>query len=373
MELLISIAIAIIIYAVQTMLYRRLWDRNLTVSIHFEDECVMAGSKTALLEVINNAKFLPMAVFHVKFSSSRTFCFDDQDNSVVTDAYYRNDVFSVMGNQKVTRRLTLTAEHRGYYEITSFHILTRDFFLTNRFARLMKNDTHIYVLPKKRQEEELEILFQNILGEILNQRSLLEDPFMVRGIRDYDRSDTMRSINWKATARTNNLMVNIHERASEQRVKLLLNLEPNVMIKIKEIQELAIEIASTLAQKFIEEKIPVALNSNGLDVITKEYGTVDFGCTDNHMLVMDRYLARISDSGGKEGFLDIMEREMADKSPDISYVIISLYCKSDLVDMVDRMTEQGAYVQMLVPHYDIQPLEYIRPYIHELEVKLTDA
>lgn len=373
MELIVAIAVAIIIYNVQTMLYRRFWDRNLSVTIRFEEECVMAGSKTSLSEIINNAKFLPMAVFHVKFSCSKTFRFDDQENSVITDAYHRNEIFSVLGNQKISRKLTFTAERRGYYEIMAFHILTRDFFLSNRFAKQMKNDTHIYVLPRKRQEEELEVMFQNILGEILNRRSLLEDPYTFRGIRDYDRSDNLRSINWKATARTNGLMVNIHERASEQRVKLLLNLETNTMIKVEEMQETAIELTSTLARRFIEEKLPVSLASNGQDVITGEYGMVDFGCTYNHMLILDQYLARISDSGGIEGFLNLLEQELKDRDSGTSYVIISSYCKKDLLELLDRVTAQGVHVQMLVPYYDIQQLEYKRPYVHDLEVKLTDA
>lgn len=373
MELIVAIAIAVVIYSVQTMIYRRLWDQNLTVAIRFEDECIMAGSSTSLLEVINNAKFLPMAVFHVKFSCSKTFCFDDRDNAVITDAYHRNDVFSVMGNQKISRRLTFRAERRGYYEITSFHILTRDFFLSNRFAKIMDNHTHIYVLPKKRQDDAFMVMVQNILGEILNHRSLLEDPYTFRGIRDYDRSDNIRSINWKATAKTNELMVNIHDRASEQQVKLLLNLETNTMIKTEEMQEIAIELTSTIAQKLIEERLPVSLASNGLDVITGEYGTVESGCTYNHMLAIDRYLARISASGGMEPFLTLVEEELKHRDAGISYIIISPYFKKDLMELLDNMVANGIYVQMLVPYYDIQQLENRRPYVHELEVKLTDA
>lgn len=373
MEFIVAVAIGVIVYIVQTMLYRRLWDRNLTVRIQFEDECVMAGSRTNLLEVINNAKFLPMAVFHVKFSCSKTFRFDDRENSVITDAYHRNDAFSVMGNQKVSRKLSFVAERRGYYEISSLHILTRDFFLANRFARKMENDAFLYVLPGKRQENELAVMFQNLLGEILNRRSLLEDPYTFRGIREYDHSDSIRSINWKATARANDLMVNIHERASEQRVKLLLNLETNTMIKREEMQEIAIEITSTVAQRLIEEKLPVSLTSNGMDVITREYGRVASGCTYNHMLTIDRYLARISDSGGMEDFLKMLDEELVEGDKNISYIIVSPYFKKDLIDRLDAMTENGLYVQMIVPYYDIQLPDIERAYIHELEVKLINA
>lgn len=373
MELIVAIVIAIVIYSVQTMLYRRLWDKNLKVELRFEEECVTKGSLTCLSEIINNAKFLPMPVFHLKFSCSRTFRFDDTDNAVVTDAYHRNDVFSVMGNQKVTRKLTFTAERRGYYEISSFHILTRDFFLVNRFARLLKNDTHIYVLPGKREDSQFTIMFQRLLGEILNQRSFLEDPYTFRGIRDYDRSDNMHSINWKATAKHNALMVNMHERVSEQRVKLMLNLETNTMIKTEELQEIAIELTSSIAGRLIQENIPVQLTSNGLDVITKDYGMIESGCTYHHLLVIDRYLARLSVSGGIDAFLNMMEAEEEHKDRNTAYVIISPYFKSDLIDRLDSMAAQGLSVQMVVPYYDIQELENRRPYMHALEVKLTDA
>lgn len=373
MELIFAIVIAVVIYGVQTMLYRRLWNQNLDVMLQFEEECVTRGSQTCLLEVINNAKFLPMPVFHVKFSCSRTFCFDDMDNAVVTDAYHRNDAFSIMGNQKVTRRLIFTAGRRGYYEISSLHILTRDFFLMNRFASLRKNDTHIYVLPGKRGDREFRNMFQRLLGEIQNQRSLVEDPYTFRGIRDYDRSDTIRSINWKATAKHNALMVNIHERTCEQRVKLLLNLETNTMIKTEELQEIAIELTSSVAESLIQERIPVFLTSNGLDVVTRDYGVVESGCGGYHMSAIDRYLARLSVSGGIEAFLTILEKEIKLNDRNSAYVIISPYFKQDLLDRLDLMTVRGQLVQMIVPYYDIQELENQRSYIHALEVKLNDA
>ncbi len=373
MELIVAIVIAVVIYSVQTMLYRRLWDRNLNVTLRFRDECVIKGSQTCLYEVVNNAKLLPMPVFHVKFSCSRTFQFEDTDNAVVTDAYHRNDVFSIMGNQKVTRKLNFTAERRGYYEIPSFHILTRDFFLINRFAKLINNNTHIYVLPGRREDPAFVVMFQRLLGEILNRRSLLEDPYTFRGIREYDRSDDIRSINWKATARNGSLMVNIHERASEQRVKLLLNLETNTMIKAEELQEIAIELTGSIAEKLIDEKLPVLLASNGLDVVTKEYRTLEAGSTHRHMLSIDRYLARLSDSGGIDAFLNMVQEEIVLNDKNTAYVIISPYYKQDLLHKLDQMTELGLCVHMVVPYYDIQNWDCQRPYIHKLEVKLNNA
>ena len=92
MNLIVALVIASLVYIVQKRLYAKWWNRNLDVTISFEDTCVREGDASALTEVIYNGKFLPLPVFHVKFSTDRSFRFADTENTVVTDSYYRNDV-----------------------------------------------------------------------------------------------------------------------------------------------------------------------------------------------------------------------------------------------------------------------------------------
>ena len=94
MNLIVALVIASLVYIVQKRLYAKWWNRNLDVTISFEDTCVREGDASALTEVIYNGKFLPLPVFHVKFSTDRSFRFADTENTVVTDRYYRNDAVS---------------------------------------------------------------------------------------------------------------------------------------------------------------------------------------------------------------------------------------------------------------------------------------
>ena len=60
MNLIVALVIASLVYIVQKRLYAKWWNRNLDVTISFEDTCVREGDASALTEVIYNGKFLPL-------------------------------------------------------------------------------------------------------------------------------------------------------------------------------------------------------------------------------------------------------------------------------------------------------------------------
>lgn len=373
MNIIIAIIIFMILYLAQQKLYQRFWNRNLQIDVRFVEKYVQAGDVTWLIEVINNAKLLPLTVFHVKFSTSKTFQFDEQENAQITDAYYRNDAFSVLGNQKITRKLEFQTTKRGFYTIQALNIIARDFFLSKRFVKMLPNDSVLYVFPKKRNEQSLYALFQTMYGEIETRSSILEDPFVFRGIRDYCTTDSMRWINWKATARMDELMVNLYQHTAEQKVKILLNLETNTMLRTEDISEICISVASTASEYFLQKHIPVMIASNGRDIITKELGNVEYGSALDHQISIDQYLARIYENAGLDAFFKLIDQEIREVSQDVTYLIISSYRKEDLIMKLDDMVEQKSSVFMLSPYFDIEKSELDRAYIHGLEVKFGEA
>ncbi|MBQ8912907.1 MAG: DUF58 domain-containing protein [Lachnospiraceae bacterium] len=219
MKLVVAILIAIFIYVFQKNLYGRFWDKGLDVNVDFHDTYLNPGESSYITEVINNAKFLPLSVLHVKFAAPISFVFEDKDNATLSDSYYRNDVFSVMSNSRITRRLYFTAQKRGYYVIDGANVISRDFFLTKSFAKNISHKSDIYIFPEKYDNINLESVFSMIIGDVESKNSLIEDPYTFRGIRDYDNSYNMRHINWKATARTGSLMVNVYNHTSLQNRK----------------------------------------------------------------------------------------------------------------------------------------------------------
>ena len=197
-----------LLFLLQREVYKRLWNRHLTVTVAFGQDHIFQGSQGELKEIIENRKRLPLSMLKVKFKTDRHLLFDSGQGSRTTDQFYRNDVFHIGSGEKVTRTLKFQGGRRGYYHIDSASLVASDFLLTGMFLADVPAKTSLYVYPRPFDSREFRISLTKLNGEVLARRHLLEDPFEYRGIREYQPFDDMRSINWKATAKTDDLKVN---------------------------------------------------------------------------------------------------------------------------------------------------------------------
>lgn len=53
MKILLLLAAAGLLYILQDLIYKTFWDKNLSVSIHFQDKAVLEGEQATLTEVID--------------------------------------------------------------------------------------------------------------------------------------------------------------------------------------------------------------------------------------------------------------------------------------------------------------------------------
>lgn len=373
MRFLIAILVAIIIYNLQHSIYRKTWSNRLTAAVKFEKSECMVGEENTLIETINNAKNLPLPTLHAKFSVDRSLVFDNQENASVTDSYHRNDVFCVLGNQKITRQLTFRAQKRGYFELLSLELVAKDLFMTGFFAENIRNRAHLYVYPEAMRGVEIDTLSMTLLGEIQVRKNLLEDPFIFNGIREYTRGDTMNRVNWKASARTGDLMVNQFNHSSDQYIKILLNLEPNTMNRPEELLEVSIRLASELSGRYLRDNVPVMFASNGIDKVSKQVSTVERGSSIEHHTTINQCLARIEKSAGNDVFMAYLDEAINRGEKNISYVVISSYYRDELLEKLDYLNSHDIPVRMIVPYYDRVGLEQSREYIYGWQVKYNES
>lgn len=369
MKLLIVFLVAVSVYVLQEYIYKRYWDKKLYLYISFSRSEVCVGEQLELIEEIKNEKRMPLSILLMKFSCPKCFCFSDDEHVTVTDSCYRNDTFLVGGYQRITKKLSFTVTQRGYYKIRHINLLTKDYFLSRQYAKLIESEYALSVVPKPYSDVELERLYNYLLGEIMNQSSLIDNPYTFCGIRDYTTRDSIRLINWKATAHMNELMVNVYEHTSAQQIKILLNLSDMPDSSTDGLNERSISIVSGCVHHFIREQIPVAFMSNGLDVVTGECDAVAAGGDAAHILTIDRCLARLGKTAGLRVFTDLLKKEIAIGNLNVTYIIVSPYYKKPLLDIVDELVGKGMLVQMLVPNYSLGDDVKVRSYIHGIECK----
>ena len=308
MKLLIAFACGALLYFLQGYLYKYFWEKGLVITVSFADDVVREGCATALIETISNKKFLPLPVLQIKFAITRTFLFPKQKNTAVTDQYYRNEFFSAMPYQKITRTYPFICSRRGCFQMTGMDVICKDFFMTRMMLKSLTHPSVIYVLPRRLRQLEIPTEAEHLLGELVKQIHRNEDPFEFAGIREYQPYDSMHSINWKSTARMGSLQVNTFHTTFSKKLVLLLNLDCNAMAHADELQEEGIRIAASLAAQLIHEKIPVAFYTNGKDLITKEPCRIEAGSDGLHVRNIEIALARIDIGQKPSSYLELLDR-----------------------------------------------------------------
>ncbi|SNU07178.1 Protein of unknown function DUF58 [Lachnospiraceae bacterium] len=371
MKIIAAILMLATIYYIQNYLFRKNWFKNLDLNMGFSRDYIECGERADLVEVITNDKFLPLPSFNLKFSVDKSLLFDNTHNSSVTDYYHKNEVFSVMGHQRVTRKLSFMGTKRGVYSVQSANYIVHDYFMVKLYAGKMRNTDAIYVFPKKITTDSFRLMFKGLVGELETRRNIIEDSMSFRGIREYQPFDPYRSINWKQSAKAGELMVNMRGFTTDSRVHIMLNLDSDNMIETDKLLEEAISLTSSFARQFIKEAVNVSVITNAVDASNNPLPVIGEGAELKHGITIDRMLTEIKGSQGKDSFIKLLNDEINSFSRDNLYLIISPYAKDDLIQFLDIIEKKGGAVRLIVPYYDEYPFVKNRSYADGWEVPIN--
>ena len=329
MEILFIIAGAVLLYLLQNWIYKKFWDKGLAVHLRFQDATCTEGEKSCLTEVITNRNWLPLPVLRVRFKSSKYLRFAGDENVSVSDASYKNDVFSVLFYQRITRKMEFDCLRRGLYTVDKINVVSYNLFMSSPIVRDIPCDASFLAYPKGVDVSRLTVPFHKMLGSILTKQFSMEDPFEFRAIREYSKSDPMRSINWKASAKTGALKVNVHNYTSQQDVCILLNLQADQSFTDDSLFEEAIRLANSFTTLFVNAGVPVSILSNGTDVVSGEPCRIASGSGQNHCIAVKTALARICYQNAGE-FSTLVEQLGSKTTEDTLYLLLSFSTSKQL-------------------------------------------
>ena len=348
MVLIIAVIMAVLVLYGEKRYFREHWNKGLSVSLRFCRRGVNAGERCLLEETICNEKRMPLPSLQVKFKTSASFMFEQDGNASVTDYYYRTDLFAAGGRRRITRTLEFIPSSRGFYELDSFDILARDFLYTTTCSERRDNNTCLYVYPYKRDVSRFDILYRRMQGEQLARRTLEEDPFAFRSMREYRPTDSMRRINWKSTAKSGKLLVNMYESSYDQEICILLDGSCRNEGHKREMQEMAISLASSVAADLLQRGVPVSLHSNMTDILTGELVYCPAGNTGQHLNLVDRQLA-LADTESLHGSVEAIWKETKEHGKSRRcYLIITSEETEALYRLVEEMRAEKEAVYGII-------------------------
>lgn len=177
-------------------------------------------------------------------------------------------LFSLRWYERVRRRVTITCRARGYFPLGPARLRSGDLFGITSQGRTLDGTDRLIVYPKIVPLEALGIPALHPIGDHRAPRPLLEDPTRTIGVRDYQSTDPIRRVHWKASARIGHLQTRQYEATTTHRIAVLLNMDTlgeyaEYRGFIRPLLELNIMVAASFAAWAEEQGIPVGLFANG--------------------------------------------------------------------------------------------------------------
>jgi uncharacterized protein (DUF58 family) len=239
------------------------WARNLVRTVTFErtfTDRVFQDETVRVQLSVHNGSWLPLVWGRVH---------EAMPSGVSLRLFQQ--VISLAPRQKTELTYELVALKRGIYALGPLKMVTGDLmgFSPELTASLSSSDLIVY--PRVVQLGELNLPSHSPLGTKKYRQPVFEDPSRPIGKREYQPGDSIRRLDWKASASSGKLQVRLFEPsiALEAGIFLDLNQDSYDAKRYFDAGELAISAAASLANWLVEQRQSVGLFSNGVDPYVK--------------------------------------------------------------------------------------------------------
>jgi uncharacterized protein (DUF58 family) len=176
-------------------------------------------------------------------------------------------VVSLSPRGKVHFEYLLRARKRGYYRIGPLFVSSGDLIGFLREQQREGEADHLIIYPRIVPLTNIKLPSRSPMGTMRHTQPIFEDPTRVLSKRDYVAGDSLRRIDWKATAATGRMQVKQFEPSIALETMLFLNLnneEYDIRARIDSTEQ-AIVVAASIGNWVVSKKQSVGLCTNGVD------------------------------------------------------------------------------------------------------------
>lgn len=223
------------------------------------------GESLDMTVELRNEKLLPLTWLHV----------EDQVPYLTITGGEVNDMGAVpvlthllpmKPYRMVRRRLTVVCDKRGVHQFGPAYLRSGD--PVGYGEKVVRADERhdLLVFPKVFALAPYGVVSRVPLGAAKAARLLMEDPSRPVGVREYVPGDPLRSVDWRATARSRSMMVKVCEPSASLRAAVFLDTNvPQLRYSLVEPSELefTISVAASVLSDLAGWGVSVGLFSTG--------------------------------------------------------------------------------------------------------------
>ena len=197
--------------------------KNLTCRRSFSSTRVFEGESGELIEIVRNDGPYIIPWLRVESHISPNIRLGKQEMLHVSNESFYRSCFTLMPYQQIRRKHYVQFLGRGVYDLGNASLGAGDLLGMTRFWRDQQLSTPVIVYPRILDTDELPYPLSMVLGEMVTRSRTLSDPFLVRGIRPYQPGDPVKDIHWQASARSEDVLVRLHDYTVCTRLLVVFN------------------------------------------------------------------------------------------------------------------------------------------------------
>lgn len=344
MNIAVYCVIAIVLYGIQFFFLSR-GIKRLRCTRAFSRTNFFAGESGELVEIVRNDSLCIIPWLRLESQISPYLQLGSQNNLQISHDMYYSSLFTLMPYQQIRRTLRVKFLRRGVYNLGNAHLTIGDTLDVFRYSQPQNLSAEVMVYPALLEPEQLPPLLTMQMGELSRRRQLLQDPFLVRGIRPYVPGDPVRDIHWPATARTGQTQLRIRDYTARTQLLVVLNMQAEEMQwqdtlpeQRADAMEHAISLAATLCMQTLQAGLAAGFGTNASADDTR--GTILLPPQEGSARTEEIFsiLARLNTSRNQH-FSLYLETLKAHTGLDI--FVLSMYCDEEIREAMRQLEQCG--------------------------------
>lgn len=346
-----------VIVGLQIFIYSQFGLKQVEYERSFSETVVFTGEKVEMVDEISNRKFLPLPWLRLESRLHKDLQFDRKIESAADELQLHKSMFSFLPYQKIRRTHTFTCTKRGYYQFSDVHMTTGDVFGFEEAFKQIKAYGEIIVYPRLLEMEELPLPTQHWLGEVVVRRWIVEDPFLAVGVREYASGDPLQAVNWKATARTNQLQVTKKDYSADHHLMIYVNFNQTGDVWLPILDEAWIEealsYAATIAEHAIRKGVPTGFACNSY--VSKRDADrirIEPENSSHHLAYLFETIAKLAVDANRS-IQSFLQRDVEDRVSGTDILLITAIRTTEMNNMIKQLERQGNMVHVIVLESDI--------------------
>lgn len=300
--------------------------RNLIqVDVKFEKQVYSAGDTDRFTIVVSNESVIPAPYVLIKNKALSTI-----------DCKYNGECFTLKIDEGKWLKHEVNFGIRGIYNFGEMQINLKDLFCIFETNKKINKKTLIKVYPRIYDIEKTIIKGSDIFKNAVSSKSSIEDMYSTKDIRKYRDGDNLKRINWKVSAKYNELFVRNFDTVSGQELNLFLDMnEKNYEFdRIGLIEENMIDFSVSLIKYMLNREIKTKLFINASQ---PEYFELEEKSDFDKL--MDYFIIQRSDS--KHNFVNFINSNIYHVSSLGCVGIITTRVREDITANLMKLRDRG--------------------------------